>query len=234
MTVPQIQNLYNRYADYEAQIDLTMPRSRRGDCSWARSCKEYKRYVNNTDIKRKRELSWAADDRYRKINLTTLTKYGTVEFRQHSGTLNYTKISNWLSFLMQFTERSIELANTTSVRVNSRRPYHLIRTLLENNGYTMEWQRGKNQWVVKHGDSVELYRTNQMIDGFYDNARESSLNKSKLFYYLTDDEDLCLEEDWVAPTARAVAQTQVGEDAWLEGIDTQVTNYLNERKDELN
>jgi len=34
--------------------------------------------------------------RYHVINMTAYLKYGTVEFRQHSGTIEFVKIANWL------------------------------------------------------------------------------------------------------------------------------------------
>lgn len=38
------------------------------------------------------------DTRYRVVNLCAYSKHGTVEFRQHAGTLNYRKLSAWIRF----------------------------------------------------------------------------------------------------------------------------------------
>lgn len=42
--------------------------------------------------------SLARADRYRTLNLTSLPKYGTLEIRQHQGTLNAKKIIAWIEF----------------------------------------------------------------------------------------------------------------------------------------
>src|SRR5579871_5508506 len=44
--------------------------------------------------------------RYRKLNLTALDRYGTVEFRQHSGTVDPDKVENWVRLCVAFVERS--------------------------------------------------------------------------------------------------------------------------------
>lgn len=40
-----------------------------------------------------------SSDRYRAVNLCALRRHGTIEFRQHQGSLNFTKIKNWVMFL---------------------------------------------------------------------------------------------------------------------------------------
>jgi hypothetical protein len=37
--------------------------------------------------------------RYHKVNAESYFRHKTIEFRQHSGTINYEKISNWILFL---------------------------------------------------------------------------------------------------------------------------------------
>lgn len=34
--------------------------------------------------------------RYKKVNFNTYPVYGTIEFRQHSGSIDFAKISNWV------------------------------------------------------------------------------------------------------------------------------------------
>ena len=46
-------------------------------------------------------------DRYYSVNLTSYCKHGTVEFRQHQGTLNGKKLEAWVKFLMAMTEKVI-------------------------------------------------------------------------------------------------------------------------------
>jgi hypothetical protein len=55
--------------------------------------------------------------RYFKVNLQALRVHGTVEFRQHSGTVDGTKVENWVRFLLGFVERSIEISQQMPVAV---------------------------------------------------------------------------------------------------------------------
>ncbi len=38
-------------------------------------------------------------DRYHKVNLEAYARHRTVEFRQHGGSTNFTKMKNWILFL---------------------------------------------------------------------------------------------------------------------------------------
>ncbi len=44
--------------------------------------------------------------RYFKLNLQPLNRYGTIEFRQHSGTADAAKAVNWIKLLMAFVEKA--------------------------------------------------------------------------------------------------------------------------------
>ena len=45
-------------------------------------------------------------DRYHRVNAKAYTAHKTIEFRQHQGTTNFTKISNWVKFLGKLVEFS--------------------------------------------------------------------------------------------------------------------------------
>ena len=45
-------------------------------------------------------------DRYFKVNPISYDRHKTIEFRQHSGTTDYEKISNWILFLAKLVEFS--------------------------------------------------------------------------------------------------------------------------------
>jgi hypothetical protein len=55
------------------------------------------------------------DDRYYAINAMAFQKYGSIEIRVHSGTVDYTKITNWVSLLVSIancSERYVRSFNT--------------------------------------------------------------------------------------------------------------------------
>ena len=61
--------------------------------------------------------------RYYKLNLQNViwNRQPTLEFRQHSGTHNSTKIAKWIQFLLEFVDSSIRQANPDNYK-NERNP----------------------------------------------------------------------------------------------------------------
>ena len=47
--------------------------------------------------------------RYKTVNLVAYSKYGTVEFRQHQGTLSAEKVISWVKFVMALTEKAVTM-----------------------------------------------------------------------------------------------------------------------------
>jgi hypothetical protein len=60
-------------------------------------------------------------DRYRAVNLSAYAKYGTVEFRQHQGSMNSKKVTSWVRFLLGLVE----------VATTNPRTYENLGELLE-------------------------------------------------------------------------------------------------------
>jgi hypothetical protein len=85
-----------------------------GECRGA--IRMYNEYIQTikVELESYQSRTWPSVDimaktttsRYRNINLQAFTKHKTIEFRQHHGTLDGTKISNWVSFILNFVERS--------------------------------------------------------------------------------------------------------------------------------
>lgn len=116
LTGQHVANIYNRYRKYETNFDALQPESRRANnnsmCQSLCGRPEVQAHDSVADVCAQRQ------DRYRKLNLASFVKYGTIEFRQHAGSLNKAKVSKWLKFLGQFIEasRPVELvANSTEL-----------------------------------------------------------------------------------------------------------------------
>lgn len=80
-------------------IDRLHPKSRRGSSEW--SGPNHVAYVDRVEIAETVQSAKSAASgcqRYSSVNLTAFPKYETVEFRQHAGTLNFRKLSAWISF----------------------------------------------------------------------------------------------------------------------------------------
>lgn len=104
-----LKRLFKSYLIFEPAIDSLMPRSRRGTSRWANSLTT----VQLDRIEAAREwrdlLSTRIfyHDRFYKLNFFAISRHGTVEYRQHSGTIEFEKISNWIQFCLRFTQAAL-------------------------------------------------------------------------------------------------------------------------------
>lgn len=107
----QIENIYEIYNKYEVEvIDQLLPMSRRvGNACRTRWCKPVRqimddirgcdsieKMINHINIGGGRGGSHYQHCRYRSINFRAYVVYGTIEFRHHSGTIEFEKIRNWV------------------------------------------------------------------------------------------------------------------------------------------
>lgn len=101
------RNLYINYATLEEDIDAFMPPSRRRNTYCAslkvRGWREKMEYAH-TLVELEKAITKRS--RYFKLNSQSYWRHGTVEFRQHSGTIEFDKIRNWLLFCARLVELS--------------------------------------------------------------------------------------------------------------------------------
>ena len=222
MSMREIAKVFTRYSQYEEQIDLCMPRSRRGEPRWCRSITASNIVETVTNASTKQQGGRALG-RYHKVNLSNINERGSIEFRHHSGTTEFHKISNWLSFLMQFVETSIVLAApVTTTRSNSRRPYHAIRTFMESKGLEMKW-KGQHWNLISPRGSVLAQLKNAHLDALYTN--DSDLSSTAIER---------LAHNLGLHRYSSASRTQESDTGWLMGVCQAVQNYLAERTLELN
>jgi hypothetical protein len=98
------KNLYKNYIEFEAAIDAFMPQSRRGSTNTF--CQGLTMGFAKGDIFAKIDSRTTVDSfsalytsRYFKVNAQSFSRHKTVEFRQHSGTIEFAKMKNWILFL---------------------------------------------------------------------------------------------------------------------------------------
>jgi hypothetical protein len=108
-----------RYTKFEALIDRCMPTNRRNDVYYAKSGSRLVQGVNAAQTES--ALRQASYDRYMRVNLCALQKYGTIEFRQHSGTINSETVIRWVNFLTQFMEASKSEPTAENMEQGTRR-----------------------------------------------------------------------------------------------------------------
>ena len=114
----QMKNTLVNYASYEGLIDSFMPNSRRADNNTY--CRSVVRLALQADRATSiGELVGLQTTRYQKMNLQAYNRHRTVEFRQHSGTIEFEKIKNWVVFLHNLVEYSktkrVETPNLASL-----------------------------------------------------------------------------------------------------------------------
>lgn len=128
--VDEVHTVLKRYAALKPQIDLLMAKSRRTDenefCrDFSEAVRGIEREISHGELKPTKMLDrTVADvlgecgDHYDAVSVAALSNYGTIEFRQHHGTVNGQKITNWIRFLLNFIEMSrlIATANRRPVR----------------------------------------------------------------------------------------------------------------------
>lgn len=105
----QIANIFAIYIKLEKTIDTFVPNSRRANNNTfcgslfqgtsQQAILDKLKVVNSLeDIKR----IWHT--RYVKVNFQSYVKYGTIEFRQHSGTTEFDKMYNWILLTQQIVD----------------------------------------------------------------------------------------------------------------------------------
>lgn len=139
LSADAIRSICRRYAAHEAEIDAFMPKSRRGDnnrfcLSVACGCFASPFFESAQTAS---DFAACTPSRYYKVNLHALSRHGSIEFRQHSGTVDAVKIVNWILFLEAFIEASIR-RTVAALAPEELQPAHrtLVELLAENDGMT--------------------------------------------------------------------------------------------------
>lgn len=152
----QMVNIFAYYTRYEKALDSLMPNSRRANNN------RYSKSLYNgnqpqelldhlKEVKTISELQRTWNTRYLKVNFQSYVTYGTVEFRQHSGTIEYEKIYNWILLTQQIVEKSGGTAARKTYNMANDTIQHISDTfgLIRSEGASDEiadmfkWYRGR-------------------------------------------------------------------------------------------
>jgi hypothetical protein len=154
LSVKEVKNLIALYGRMEGAIDRAMPESRRNNL--------YCQSLNRKLIERYDEFNRAdsfqclgtwmrthAGSRYNKINIMPLMdSRRTVEFRHHSGTVEATKIVNWIVFtqlMIQRAARTVKVVAKTGDRWQLSNPWRLV---FMDMGLVQKWREADPQVVA--------------------------------------------------------------------------------------
>jgi hypothetical protein len=97
----QIADVYEGYVARQDAFNAFLPQSRHSS-QWCRRIQSDEANYVAAELRRNRRS--VASDRYRTINMAAFPRHGTVEFRQHAGTLNATKALAWVRLLLGFVD----------------------------------------------------------------------------------------------------------------------------------
>ena len=109
-------NVFKNYQKLESVIDTFMARSRRENNSqWCRSLqgKDFSFCTCKNDV-----YDVMSGNRYYKVNACSYSRHRTIEFRQHQGSTDFEKISNWVNFcakLVAWSKKHVLQAEVTSI-----------------------------------------------------------------------------------------------------------------------
>jgi hypothetical protein len=119
LTTDAIRMICKRYMKFEGEIDAFMPLSRRENNN--RFCRSTKLcFMNNSRFESaatKEALARSVSGRYYKVNLEAYLAHHTIEFRQHSGTVDSQKIACWVRFLDDFITESIHQSEVNAAQI---------------------------------------------------------------------------------------------------------------------
>lgn len=109
-------NVFKNYQKLERVIDTFMARSRRANNSqWCRTLqgRNFMWCTTKSDI-----FDAMNGDRYFKVNACSYARHKTIEFRQHQGSTDFEKISNWVNFcakLVAWSKKNVLSSEITSI-----------------------------------------------------------------------------------------------------------------------
>lgn len=123
----QIIRVYEFYNKYESAIDSMLPERRKNN----RFCKPIKEVIetvrsSSTKSSLLKKVAGAGNSmyydgcRYYKINLRSFIYYGTIEFRQHHGSIDFEEISNWILFTHKIIDRATQINRNIKPLENER------------------------------------------------------------------------------------------------------------------
>lgn len=106
LTDEEYCNVFVNYMRLETAIESFLAPSRRGrHARWCASLRNHEdRVLAATTKNGMREALYG--DRYHRVNANAYAAHKTIEFRQHQGSTNYTKIEHWVKFLGSLVEFS--------------------------------------------------------------------------------------------------------------------------------
>lgn len=148
-TLEQWQRICLNYAAIEPVIDSFMAPSRReGNNTYCgstiRSANTLRGEIAGGYIHSIHDIQQCYGTRYKKLNVIAYNTHKTVEFRQHQGTTDFVKISNWVDFLTRFLDWSLKHDELISASTIDELPFLTEKLRRFYNGRKAEFNANNN------------------------------------------------------------------------------------------
>lgn len=237
----ELANTVIRYSKFENEIDMLMPYSRRGDrnsycysvqglgTQMSLQLRQISRLSNNIFIR-----NFLGGDRFRKVNLVSYLRHGTIEFRQHSGTLDGTKIINWIQFCVNFVEQSKIETTEEQRRQQTENQNSDMTPTMQNIIYVFENGREASRTRGWTRDNLAYYAhcspasISRIISRLRTNGYNIEYNRSLgtyLYRGITNDEN---------HLDNSILISENPDDSWKFGLEQNIIAYYGRRRRALN
>lgn len=141
LTGEQISRLIAVYVDRQAAMNELVSPSRRthgyGGNGYCRPVSESEKIAWGEQFKQDGQSTRPRAERYRTVNVTSFTRTGTIEFRQHQGTMNASKAAAWVEMLLSMVNAVLAaqdetLPTTAPELIDALRPFGLTASSARN------------------------------------------------------------------------------------------------------
>jgi hypothetical protein len=245
LTFLDAKHIVKRYHENETKIDSWFPRSRRSNnntyCGSVASNFNLDRLDMVEGENPVRNIVNYQRGRFTKVNTQSLRTHGTIEFRQHSGSTDFTKIGNWVLFLQHFVEQCRKYKGMGNVTVDTnykprrKMPFGEIREQVLRAGGRLVYGGGKkirggNLWVLTNMDGTRFEFSNIELDALYvDNGDETEVRNHRTHRgYRPLKTEIT---DWF--TTHFPSSDEVLDGDLMGGIPTEVADFFETRSTEL-
>lgn len=157
LSLSQLKFLCFNYIKYEEAFDLVVPKSRRGSTNtYCKSNRDlfqtdkqaWEKLQSCRTVREVAEVMNPGADRYFKLNLQPLASgRSTIEFRHHSGSSNYRKVSDWIRLFFEFVCATAD-QDRCAQNSPSGHPWVMPKGF-QSNRTAKEKLRRLFEWVVK-------------------------------------------------------------------------------------
>ena len=114
-------NIFANYQKLERVIDTFMAHSRRDNNNGY--CKSLQGFNFTNGCNTIGDVQNTLSSRYFKVNPMSIRRHGTIEFRQHQGTTDFEKISNWVRFVAKLVEWSAKNVLNSAITTIDEIPF---------------------------------------------------------------------------------------------------------------